>query len=170
MRKFLEVGKVLRTHGVSGVVKLEHWCDSCEVFKHFKFLYLDSGGTTKLRVKFLKFANNFVLLGFCEFDDMEKARELVGRVLYASRSDFRLLPGKSFVKDLIGCVVVDSLNSDVIYGVVEEVLNYGASDIYKIRDESGRDFLIPVVDEIVRGKDLEKKVIFIEPMEGLFDV
>lgn len=170
MSKFLEVGRVLKTHGVSGAIKLEHWCDDCEVFRRFKFLYLDSEGITKLRVKFLRFANNFVLLGFYEFDDVEKARELVGKVLYASRLDFHLLPGRSFVKDLIGCMVVNSLNSDVSYGVVKEVLNYGASDIYRIRNESGREFLIPVIDEVVRGKDLEKKLIFIEPMEGLFDV
>ena len=43
-KEFLEIGKIVGTHGIRGEVRVELWCDSGEFFSYFKKLYLDSKG------------------------------------------------------------------------------------------------------------------------------
>jgi RimM protein, required for 16S rRNA processing len=39
-QQFIEAGKIINTHGVSGEVKIEVWLDSADFFKKFKRLFI----------------------------------------------------------------------------------------------------------------------------------
>ena len=39
-KQFLEAGKIVNTHGVTGDIKVQSWCDSPEVLTDFDTLYL----------------------------------------------------------------------------------------------------------------------------------
>ena len=43
LKKFLEIGKIVSTHGIKGEVKIEPWCDSPQFFAKFKRLYFNGG-------------------------------------------------------------------------------------------------------------------------------
>ena len=36
MKQFLEIGKLINTHGIKGEMKLEMWCDDIEYLKQFE--------------------------------------------------------------------------------------------------------------------------------------
>lgn len=169
-KQFLEVGKVLKTHGLHGALKVQHWCDNSYVFKNFNHIYFSADGEGKIKVNILNFKDSFVVLKFVGIDSINKAFEFVGRVLFAHRSDFKIPNNRSFIQDLIGASVVDCLDKNLCYGKIVDVLNYGANDIYKIKNSFGREFLIPVINSVVREKKLDEGLILINPMEGLFDV
>ena len=42
-KEFLEAGKIVGTHGVKGMVRIDPWADSCEFLKQFKTLYIKGG-------------------------------------------------------------------------------------------------------------------------------
>ncbi len=54
-------------------------------------------------------------------DSIEQADLLRNRVLYASRQDFKLEPGRYFIQDLLGVKAVDA-DSGRDYGAVTDVL------------------------------------------------
>lgn len=169
-KQFLEVGKVLRVHGLNGALKVQHWCDSSSVFKNFRHVFLNSEGSSKIKINTISLETNFVILKFFGINSIEQAATFVGKILFADRSSFKLPSNRSFIQDLIGASVVDHLNSNLCYGKLTDVLNFGANDIYKIKNANGKEFLIPAIDEIIIKKDLNKNLVFIKPMKGLFDV
>ena len=44
MKQYLEIAKIINTHGIRGDLKLDLWCDSPDTVKHIKTLYLDDAG------------------------------------------------------------------------------------------------------------------------------
>lgn len=169
-KEFIEVGRIVRTHGLDGCVKVEHWCDDALVFRQFTYLFLDNEGKTKKQISSLKFSGNSVILKFSDINSIDFADDLVGKVLFVDRVSFKLPANRFFIQDLIGMKVVDYSDVGLCYGSVKNVLNYGATDIYVVERSDNKEILIPVIDEIVLKKDFENGLIFIKPMEGLFDV
>ncbi|MCL2069326.1 MAG: PRC-barrel domain-containing protein, partial [Oscillospiraceae bacterium] len=90
-----------------------------------------------------------------------------GKIIYINRSD---APddGKPFLQDLIGLTVLDA-DTGEIYGKLHDVLETGANDVYSIRDESGRERLVPVIRQVIISTDIEGGEMRIRPLAGLFD-
>ena len=76
IKKFLETGKIVGTHGVKGMVRVQPWCDSPEFLKQFKHFYTDSNGETRLEVSSVQPHGNVVLMAIKGVDSIEKAEKL----------------------------------------------------------------------------------------------
>ena len=50
MKQFLEVGKIINTHGIRGELKIQPWCNGVDFIKQLDTLYLDENGTNALEV------------------------------------------------------------------------------------------------------------------------
>ena len=109
-----------------------------------------------------------VLLKLQGVDTVEQGDALRGKVLYLDRDDVELPEGRYFLQDLIGLKAVDG-NTGREYGVLQEVLPTGANDVYRIVDGAGREFLFPAVKHMIQGVDLEKGIIALLPIPGIFD-
>ena len=100
-------------------------------------------------------------------DDRTQAEMIVGQYLFVDESERKkLLPGKFFHDDLIGCAVVSE--SGKRYGIVKEIQQFPAHKIYVVRTDRG-DVLLPAVEEFIRSVDLTTKKIVVRPPEGLFE-
>ncbi len=84
------------------------------------------------------------------------------------RADAELEEGAYFIQDLMGAEVFDN-DSGRLYGKITDVFKTGANDVYQITDESNKDYLIPVIDEVVIKIDVEQGKIFIKPLKGIFE-
>lgn len=166
-KQFLDTGKIVGTHGIKGEVRIEPWCDSPEFLCAFKRLYLDENGETYVDVK-SRPHKNIVLCKIKGVDTIEAAEKLRGRIIYINRNDIALDEGVNFVQDLIGLEVCDA-DSGIIYGKLTDVLRTGANDVYEITDESGKKYLAPVIDEVVREINVDGGYVKIIPMKGIFD-
>jgi 16S rRNA processing protein RimM len=71
-----------------------------------------------------------------------------------------------FIHELVGLRVVTNEGRDL--GVVVEVMQMGASDVYVVRGEA-REVLIPAIGEVVDEIDVAGGVIRITPLAGLLD-
>ena len=79
------------------------------------------------------------------------------------------LPADSFYEwELIGCRV-ETIGGEHI-GEVAEVMRTGGVEILKVIDHTGRDRLIPMASDIVVAIDTEKKLVRIDPPEGLLEL
>lgn len=166
-KDYLEIGRIVGTHGVRGECRVELWCDSGEFFSCFNTLYLDCRGETPVSLK-SRPHKNIAITKINGIDDIDAAQKLRGKVLYMNRKDCPLPEDVYFVQDIIGCQVED-INNGEIYGKVTDVLHTGANDVYEVKDSGGKTYLIPKIDEIVKEVNIDDELILIEPMKGLFD-
>ncbi len=168
MKDYLEIGKIVGTHGIHGEVRVEPWCDSPEFIRGFRTLYFSSGAEP-VAVESVKIHKSTAILKLRGFSSPEEADLLRGRILYMNRKDAKLPEGRYFIQDLLGLRVQDEQNETVFYGSITDVFPTGANDVYEITDENGRKTLIPAVDEVVKSVDPENGVMKIRPLGGMFD-
>ena len=71
-KQFLEIGKIINTHGVRGEVKIDPWCDSPEVFCALSRVYLED--KTEFTVEKSRVINgNFILCALSGIKTVEDA-------------------------------------------------------------------------------------------------
>ncbi len=167
-KQFLEIGKIVTTHGIAGEVRVQAWCDTNDFLTEFAVLYFDKG-KTPLRIERARTHKNIVILKIKGIDDMNTAQTLRNRVLYVNRDDIELEENTYFIQDLIGCHVVDYEDPQKEYGVLVEVSQTGANDVYHIKDEAGKIVLIPAIPDVIRMTDVDSQRMEITPLKGLFD-
>lgn len=166
MEQYLEIGKVVSTHGLRGELRVDPWCDSPQFLCQFKTLYLKKG-ETKLSVS-SRPHKTIAIVKAKGIDTIEEAEKLRGRVLYINRSDARLAPGEYFIQDLMGLDVID-IDTSKSYGKITDVLKTGANDVYQVTNEKKKDYLIPVIDDVVKEIDINGGKVLIKPLKGIFD-
>jgi 16S rRNA processing protein RimM len=70
-----------------------------------------------------------------------------------------------YIVDLIGCAIVNEEGQAL--GVVNDVLQHTAQDLYEVKGLDGKLFYIPVVDAFVKEIDIAAKRITVQMIEGL---
>lgn len=166
LKEYLEIGKIVGTHGIQGELRVECWCDSPEFIAGFKTLYFDRGNE-KLSIK-ARPHKNIALVKIKGVETVEAADLLRGKILYMNRKDARLEKGSYFVQDLLGLEVRD-INTDEIYGNISDVLKTGANDVYEVKNQEGKAYYVPVIPPVVKEVKPEDGFVLIEPMKGIFD-
>lgn len=167
-KDFLEVGEIVGTHGVRGEMRVNPWCDSPAFLKKFKKLYLDENGVKGLDIKSAREHGNVALIVVDGVDTVEKAQAMRGKVLYIRRDDARLQKGNYFIAELIDCTVYDADDESIVYGVISDVSETGANDVWYITKDD-KEYLIPAIRDVVISVDVEEGKILIRPMKGIFD-
>ena len=166
LKEYLEIGRVVGTHGIQGELRVECWCDSPAFVAKFKNLYFNEG-KEKLDIK-ARPHKNIALVKVKGVDTIEQADLLRGKVLYMRRKDVKLEKGVHFVQDLVGLEIKDA-DTDKVYGTLTDVLKTGANDVYEMKNAEGKAFYIPVIPDVVKKIAPEKGFVLITPMKGLFD-
>ena len=164
--EFLEIGKIINTHGLRGDVKVTPWTDAPEDFEDIPVVYIrKKTGDEKLTVSHIKYQKNNLFVKFKEINDINDAEKYKGLTIYADRDDlWELEEGVYYIADLIGLDVYDESGK---IGVIADVFNTGANDIYDVKREGKKNLLLPVIDDVVKEIDLENKRITVHIMEGL---
>ena len=122
-----------------------------------------------LTIRRVKYQKNNLILQFAELSTIEEAEALKNTILYADRADLGELPeGVYYIADLIGMTVQDEAGEKI--GTIKEVLQTGANDVYVVRREEKKDLLIPVIEDAVKGVDLEKRTVTVTLLDGLEDL
>lgn len=168
MEKFLECGEVLRIHGLNGGLVVKHFCDSYEVFASLKKVYLKVGSEySPIKVRKISPYKAGALVLLDGINDADVAMRYRGKIFYAERDDILLEDGDFFIADLIGLSVYD-IDTKEKYGVLADVINCGAQDLYVIEREGKPSAMIPAINEFVKEISLENG-IFVKPIEGMFE-
>lgn len=166
-KQFLEAGKIARTHGVRGELVMEVWADSPEFLRQVKELYFDPKGQSPAGLTSSREHKGRLLLTLRGIDTVEKGDTLRGKILYLNRDDVQLEEGRFFLEDLIGLQAVDGASGKV-YGVLKEIINTPANDVYRIVDGE-KEYLFPAVEHMIKRTDPEAGVIELLPIPGIFD-
>lgn len=75
--------------------------------------------------------------------------------------------GEEYVFRIIGLKVF--LEDDSFIGTVVDVFNNGAHSVYELKDENGKEFMIPVLDDTVVSRDFDEGKMTVRLLPGLLD-
>ena len=163
MEKIL-IGKITSAVGLKGEVKVYNYSDSADIYRETERILV---GDDSMKVQHVRTQKNMVILklqGIENRDDAEKAR---GREVFVTEDDLPELPeGQFYIRDLIGMEVIDVETGNPI-GVVEDVIQNTAQDVFDIKTPEGKQVLIPKVPEFVLEINIEKKTITVKLIEGM---
>lgn len=168
-KKLLEIGKIVNTHGLRGEVKIVPWTDTPDVFEDLTVIYIKNKSEYKpLNIESVRYQKNNLIVKFKEYSDINDILPYKNAVLYAERDDLGELPeGVYYIVDLIGLEVFTESGEKI--GIIADVFNTGASDIYDVKRDGKKNLLLPVIDEVVKNVDIEGGKVIVNVMEGLDD-
>ena len=167
MTKYLEIGQIVNTFGIKGEVKVKPFTDDITKFDDRKKVYIENKGVKKeYEIEQVKYHKNMVLIKFKDIETVEQAELLRNSYLFVDReSEKPLKEGTYYIVDLIGLEVYT--DEGELLGNVDDIYNTGSNDIYVVKNELGKQILLPGIKEVIKKVDLENKKITVHLLTGL---
>ena len=170
MDDLLKVGIITNTHGLKGEVKVFPTTDDARRFLDLSEVILDTGREKMtLEIEKVRFFKNLVIVKFKELDDINDAEKYRQKDLYVTRDQaVPLGENEYFIADLIDLSAVSDEGEKL--GVIADVIQTGANDIYVIRKQGMSDLLVPAIRDCVKKIDLDEGMIEIHLLPGLREI
>ncbi len=160
----IKVGKIVSAVGIRGEVKVYPYTDYPERFEELAGVF---AGEEWLQPEKIRYHKNTVIIKFQGVDDRNGAEALRDRYLEIDRKDLRRLDeDEYFIFDLIGLEAQDQEGRRI--GRVSDVIQNSAQDLYEIEHIDGKKYFVPAVREFVTDIDINRGIMKIKPIEGLF--
>jgi 16S rRNA processing protein RimM len=163
--QFLDVGIVIRPHGVRGMLLVEGTSDLIRSIQPGNPIFLNNGDASLVvtsvsphRKRYL-----FKLEGIDTRNDAEGMREQILQIQFEAAEP--LPEGSYYFWQLIGMPVFDEEGNSL--GEIAEIIETGANDVYVVRSERGKEILLPAIEQVIREVDLEGGRIRVQLLPGL---
>ena len=166
----LPVGKVVRPHGLDGLLRVLSYAQTRDSFLYSDTVFLQSDklGTIEHRILSVKPHKNVFLMRLEGVDSLEVAETYRGAEVLVEKDCLkREGDDEYFWFELVGIGVY--LDSGLYIGKLEEIIATGSNDIYVVR-KGKHELLIPATHDVIRDIDLKNKKMTITEVEGLFDL
>ena len=151
------IGKIVKTIGIKGEVKVIPQTDNISRFKSLKSFFIDE---SELEIESVSLRNGFVAIKMKNYDTIEQVQKFINKHLFIKREDaVKLKKNQYFIVDLIGSKLIFE-NNDI--GIITDIENYGANDII-VYKHSGKEFRVPFLLDIFEKIDIENKVLMVKP-------
>ncbi|MCI8411774.1 MAG: 16S rRNA processing protein RimM [Clostridia bacterium] len=167
MTKYLEIGQIVNTFGIKGMVKVKPFTDDINRFDRLKKVYIKNNKVKKeYEIEEVKYHKNMVLIKFKGIENPEDANLLRESYLLVDRNDEEPLEeGTYYIVDLIGLDVYT--DEGVLLGTLKDIFNTGSNDIYEVKDELGKQILLPGIPDVIKEISLEERRITVHLIKGL---
>lgn len=135
MQEYFEVGQIVNTFGVKGLLKVKAFTDELERFEELKTVYIvKKNEMKKVEIEEVKYHKDMVLLKIKGIDDMTEAEKYKGLFLKIDRKDAKKLPENTyFIADILGLEVYT--DEGELLGNVDDIFPTGANDVYVVKNE-----------------------------------
>lgn len=167
MQKYFEVGQIVNTFGVKGMLKVKPFTDDVERFEELKKVYIcEKEKLEEVEIEEVKYHKDMVLLKVKGIEDMNEAEKVKGLYLKIDRKNAKKLPKDTyFIADLLGLEVYSDTGE--LLGKVDDIFRTGANDVYVVKNENGKQLLLPGIPDVIKEIDLEKGIIIVHLLKGL---
>ena len=167
MQEYFEIGQIVNTSGLKGVVKVNPFTDDMSRFEELKKVFIEKNKElTEYEIEEVRYHKNQVLLKFKNIDSIEEAEKFRNCYIKISRKDAKKLPEDTyFIVDLIDINVY--LENNEYVGKIIDVFSTGSNDVYVIKREENSDLLIPAIKDVVKKVDIKNKKMIIHLIKGL---
>lgn len=167
MGEYFEIGQIVNTSGLKGIVKVNCFSDDIRRFdKLSKVLIEKNKNLTEYMIEEVRYSKNQVLIKFKGIDTIEEAETFKNCYIKIKREELEELPEDTYyIVDLIGINVY--LENEILVGEIIDVFPTGSNDVYVIKREENTDLLIPAIKDVVKSINIKEKKMIINLIEGL---
>lgn len=161
--EYLSIGEVLKPQGIQGQVKVRPDTDDPARFTLLENVYiLKNEQYIPIKIENISVrADGFVYCNLNGASTREKAESQRGIELFVDRAHAVSLPdGAYFISDLLGCSVCTQAGDKI--GIIKDVLQPGANDVYEINCTDGRLMYLPVLPFVILSVDVREGKIIID--------
>ena len=170
----LLVGRVGKTHGIRGEVKVIPETDDPKRFGALETVFLgktpeqvEPHAVASVRIQHTK-RGPTVVLKLAGIDTVDGAATLRRLSVFARQEDLPpLADDEFFLHDLIGLDVMTDQGEAV--GMITDVLEMPANNVYVVARPGRADALIPAVPAFIDEVDVEGGRLVVRPIEGLLE-
>lgn len=147
LEKRISIGKILAPHGVKGEVKVLPLTDFPERFSQRDRVWVDRKSTF-LEIEGVRQQNRFLLIKLAGINDRDEAENLKNALIQVPEEEVVPLPsGHYYHFQIVGLKVYDIRGN--FLGVINDILETGANDIYLVPRPDKKDLLIPALKTVV---------------------
>jgi 16S rRNA processing protein RimM len=157
------VGVITAVNGVKGYVKVRSFTNNPKDIAEFAKIFDENNNEYKLSIVTSK--KDYVIVGIKGVTSRNEAERLRNIKLYIKRSELPEPGNDSYYHaDLLGAEAV--LSDGTKFGVVKNIVNFGAGDIIEIYDHnSEKTVYYPFTKQYVPDVNLKDKRVILEPLE-----
>ena len=160
------IAKISSLYGLHGAVKLTPLSRYFEDYINYKHFMMGSSRSDLEEIildEIMGFGKKRIFK-FNGFNSVNDAKNIKGKILYKKVSKDEKI--NLISEDILGWDIVDSLGEKV--GTLINVMWLPNNDVYIIKN-GDKEYLIPVIEEIIKKVDYDKKEININLIDGLID-
>lgn len=169
-KDLISIGEITKPQGIRGEFRLRLSLIPLDLFSILEEIYIQypQGKMESFSIERSRIQKNFIVVKLEGIDTRNQSEELRGCLVYILEEDLPALSdGEFYDFELIGLSVFT--NKEIWIGKLEEVLHLPANDVYVVRNEEGKEYWIPAIDDVILEIDFDNEKIIIFPMEGLLD-
>lgn len=159
--EFLEVGLVVKAHGVCGQLAVRLHNPHSSAFEAGDLQVELPGTTARKPLRRLGQSRGNLLVEMAGVGNRDQAEAMRGQRVFLPKHVLEIDDGQYLYADLLGCGVWQDGQK---IGAVTNVFESGASDILVVGDPKG-ERLIPMVEPWVKGVDLASKRIEVDGID-----
>ena len=166
-QEYFEIGQIVNTFGIKGFVKVNPFTDDLERLEELESVLVEKNKELlEMKIEDIKYHKNLVLIKFKGIEDINMAEKYKGCYIKIKREATRKLPKDTyFIADLIGLPVYEE-NGNLL-GKLDDIYNNKSHDIYVVKDELGKQILLPSTKEVIKQIDIENEKIVVHLIDGL---
>ena len=168
MQEYFEIGQIVNTSGLKGVVKANMFTDDIRKIEVFnKVLIEKDKKLIEYEIEEVRYHKNQALIKFKGIDDIDTAQTFKNCYIKVRREDEPDLPEDTYyVVDLIGLNVYT--DEGVKLGTLKEVypIPAGVHDIYVV-DTGDKEILLPAIGEVIKEVDIKNQKMIVHLIKGL---
>src|SRR5512132_1838719 len=164
---YLVVGFLRRAHGVQGEMIMDLHTDFPERFRSGRKLFVGEEHKV-MTVESVRSHAKGLLIKFKGIKTPEDTAQFRNQWVHVKVSEVPALPeGQIYQHELFGFKVVDE--SENLLGELAEIIETGANDVYVVKDESGKELLLPAIPSVILNLDPVRRFMRVHLLEGLID-
>ena len=167
MTKYLEIGQIVNTFGIKGMVKVKPFTDDNKRFDRLEKVYIKNKEKLKeYQIEEVKYHKDMILIKFRGIENPEQANLLRNSYLMIDREEEKPLEeGTYYIVDMIGLEVYTEEGE--LLGILEDIFNTGSNDIYVVKNELGKQILLPSIPDVIKKIDMPNKKVIVHLLPGL---
>ena len=167
MQEYLEVGQIVNTNGLKGLLKINPFTDDITRFERLKTIFIEhKKELLEFEIESVRYQKKQVLLKLKGIDTIEEAEKYREDYLKINRNKEEKLPEDTYyIVDLIGLDIYTE--DEELLGKLDDVFSTGSNDVYVVKNSEGKQILLPAISDVIKNIDLEQKKIVVNLIEGL---
>lgn len=165
--ELLEIGRIVRCHGLEGRVKVLSYLESQDTLDNLPEVFVGKRPqeTVPYSVDAVQPGREFFILKLAGIGDREAAATLLRASVWIPSEKMKQLPeGEYYWREIIGLQVVTEEGQSL--GSIESVFPTGSNDVYVCRTAE-KEILLPAIGEVIRKIDTDHGIMVVRLLKGL---